>query len=120
MLDRMLVVLSEPVPGREDEYNEWYDAIHLPEALTIPGFRGARRFRTAVSSEDPGPALGASYLTIYDLDVDTEIAARNLMEARQNGRLSPLSPALATETIVRAWFNPVGEWARVAEEAPRA
>lgn len=67
------VVYSNPAEGREDEYNRWYDDIHLGEVLAIPGFTAARRFRVTpigpdapkhhylaiyeISAEDPGPVL---------------------------------------------------------------
>ena len=31
-------------PTREDEYNHWYDQIHIPDILKTPGFVRARRF----------------------------------------------------------------------------
>ena len=31
----ILVVLSSPVEGREDEYNEWYSNVHLREVVEI-------------------------------------------------------------------------------------
>jgi hypothetical protein len=34
----ILVVMSNPVPGREQEYNTWYDTQHLPDVLQNPGF----------------------------------------------------------------------------------
>ena len=36
-----LIVFTEPVIGREDEYNEWYDEVHLPEVLATDGFVAA-------------------------------------------------------------------------------
>src|SRR5215831_14115254 len=37
-------VFSNPVPGRETEYNNWYDQLHAPEVVSIPGFVTAQRF----------------------------------------------------------------------------
>ena len=45
------VVLSNPTtPGQEAEYNEWYDKIHIPDVLNVPGFVAAQRFKIADSS----------------------------------------------------------------------
>lgn len=115
MLDRMLAVISDPAPGQEDEYNRWYDAVHIPEALQIPGFRAARRFKMAIVADDPDHTLGASYLTLYDLDVDAATAVHNLAEARATGRMTPLSPAVATETLERVTYEGVTDWVRAAE-----
>jgi len=32
-------------PEREQEYNTWYDEIHLPELVALDGFVSARRLR---------------------------------------------------------------------------
>ena len=40
----IMFVQSRPSsPDREDEYNDWYSRVHLPEILAIPGFTAARR-----------------------------------------------------------------------------
>jgi hypothetical protein len=53
----LLLTLTEPPPGMEEEFNAWYDEEHLPERLAIPGFRSARRW---VSDR--------TYLATYELD----------------------------------------------------
>lgn len=42
-----------------DEFDRWYDAVHVPEILECPGWLAARRFR---STTDP-----SRFLAVYDL-----------------------------------------------------
>ena len=56
----LLLVLADPPPNLEEEFNAWYDTEHLPERAAIPGFENALRFRSV--GDGPG------YLAIYDLD----------------------------------------------------
>jgi hypothetical protein len=58
----LLLTLTEPPPGMEEEFNAWYDEEHLPERLAIPGFRSARRW---VADVPPG---NGKYLATYELD----------------------------------------------------
>jgi hypothetical protein len=58
----LLLTLTEPPPGMEEEFNAWYDEEHLPERLAIPGFRSARRW---VADVPPGQG---KYLATYELD----------------------------------------------------
>jgi hypothetical protein len=58
----LLLTLTEPPPGMEEEFNAWYDLEHLPERLSIPGFRSARRW---VADRAPGDG---KYLATYELD----------------------------------------------------
>lgn len=39
-----LLVFNEPVAGKEDEYNQWYDRQHAPDVVAVPGFVSAQRF----------------------------------------------------------------------------
>jgi hypothetical protein len=58
----LLLTLTEPPPGMEEEFNAWYDEEHLPERLAIPGFRSARRW------VGDGPPGAGRYLATYELD----------------------------------------------------
>ena len=53
----LLLTMTEPPPGMEEEFNAWYDEEHLPERLSIPGFRSARRW-----------VWEKTYLATYELD----------------------------------------------------
>ncbi len=43
-------------PDREQEYNTWYDEVHIPELLALDGFVSARRLRP-VDGNGPNVAL---------------------------------------------------------------
>ncbi len=42
-----MLVFTNAVEGRDDDFNRWYDEVHLIEVLALPEFTGARRFRLA-------------------------------------------------------------------------
>ena len=58
----MLVESVPSSPDREDEYNTWYDDVHIPELLALDGIVGARRLRPV---DGQGP-----YVAIYELEGD--------------------------------------------------
>ena len=47
MSDYTLIVFTSPVEGREDEYNKWYDEVHLPEFSSLPGIISGKRYNVA-------------------------------------------------------------------------
>lgn len=55
----LLLVLADPPPSLEEEFNDWYDTEHLPERAALPGFETACRYR--------GIGDGPAYLATYDL-----------------------------------------------------
>ena len=46
------VVMTNPTPGKETEYNRWYNEQHIPDVLNVPGFVCAQRFRLADTQND--------------------------------------------------------------------
>ena len=86
------VVFTNAVPGRDDEYNRWYDEQHLGDVLAFPGFFRAERFRLIPAG---GQDQEFGYLAIYSFesnDGGATIAA--LLEAGAAGGMQ-ISDALA-------------------------
>lgn len=71
MKECVLVVQTNPVAGREDEYNDWYTNRHLADVLKVPGFKSARRFKLA--QDDPGAKW--KYLAIYEFETNDPVQA---------------------------------------------
>ncbi len=53
-------------PAREDEFNDWYDNMHLPDMLEVPGMISATRWESAHSME----GQRRKYLALYELETD--------------------------------------------------
>ncbi|MDT0509742.1 DUF4286 family protein [Novosphingobium sp. MMS21-SN21R] len=62
------VVHSNPVAGREDEYNDWYSNRHLADVVAVPGFVSAQRF--CLTDSDAEGAPPQKYMAIYTMDTD--------------------------------------------------
>ena len=88
----LFVVLTNPVDGREAEYNEWYDRRHLQDVLAIPGFVAAQRF--LIGELATPPALPWKYLAIYEVAPDAVEAAFAEMDVRKGTERMPISDAL--------------------------
>jgi hypothetical protein len=71
MARHVFLVFSTALPGRDAEFNQWYDQTHIFEALTSPGFVAAQRFRIADTQVMPSTESKLPpYVTIYELDTD--------------------------------------------------
>jgi hypothetical protein len=91
----LYLVQSNPVAGREDEFNDWYTRRHLPDIMTVPGFASAQRFVASPVLRRPGlPPYRYSYLAIYEITGDPRLAFDALAHAREAG--------MATSTAVAA------------------
>ena len=88
-------VYSNPMPGKEAEFNDWYTNVHLAEVLQINGFVSAQRFQLAepqvVSDQQ------YRYMTMYEIENDNiEQTIKNLMSA--GGGLQ-MSDAMDTDNV---------------------
>jgi hypothetical protein len=81
----IFLVLSRPssdTPAALEAYHRWYDEHHAPDALHLPGFVKARRFKLADEQLLPSKAsdAGFDFVALYEVDdVDRIPAARALM-----------------------------------------
>ena len=112
MARHILVVMSSPTQGREDEYNDWYSEVHLAEVVKVPGFVSAQRFELAdtqlkdilTPDEKGNKVYGESkhrYLAIYEMEADTSTdAIQALRQARPNFQMTG---ALGNELSVWAY-----------------
>lgn len=99
-----LLAFTNPVPGREDEFNAWYDEIHLRDVLNIPGVVGAQRYRLRPVDARTEPAQ--RYLVMFDVDGDVdELVAE--MNARIGTEKMPMSDALDRTTSLMAFFEEI-------------
>ncbi|MGH2939388.1 MAG: DUF4286 family protein [Solirubrobacterales bacterium] len=96
-----LVVFSAPKPGREDEYNKWYNEVHLDEVVAIPGFVAAQRFQLSDEQLPGFPESPHTYLAIYEFDRPPGEPLEVLAGDLQSGAIV-LPDAIDVESI-RPW-----------------
>ena len=89
------VVLTHPVEGREDEYNDWYTNTHIHEIMLIPGFRSAKRYRLAPRPEVNPSSLKHPYLALYEIESDDVEAT--LGELRRRSAAGELKTSTALD-----------------------
>lgn len=71
-----LVVMSNPLPGREDEYNNWYSNEHVPDLMKVNGIVSGERLVLKSGSEQ------WRYLALYELDTEEPEAVVGEIMAR--------------------------------------
>ena len=82
MAQRTILVTSVDVtPGAEDEFNRWYNEVHLPEILACPGFRSSTRFECTAGEP--------RYIAIYELDDESALTTPEMAAVRGWGDQFP-------------------------------
>lgn len=96
----VMVVQSKAKDGRDDEYNDWYDSVHIKDICAIPGVKSGRRFEaTPVAIGAPG----LKYLAIYEIEAEDPMALMAEMGKRATDGTIHTSDALDAPASV-LWF----------------
>ncbi len=104
MPEYSFLVFSNPAEGREEEYNRWYDDVHLGEVVQVPGFVAARRFRV-MPPAGGGEAPKHRYLAIYEIESEDVAATMGELTTRAgDGRLR-MSDALGD--VATGLYEPI-------------
>ena len=108
------LALTNPAPGRDAEYNAWYEDQHLLDVLAIDGIRSVQRFRLSPQSRS---TLPFQYLAVYELETDDLGAVFSEIAGRAGTDRMPRSDAMAAERLFLD-YEPIGP-VLTAEQAAR-
>lgn len=95
----VFAVHSNPVEGREQEYNDWYSDRHLQDLLACPGIISARRLELADRQVRDVP-LSFRYFSLYEIETDDLQGFIDELLARAGTELMPRSTALGDSSAV--------------------
>lgn len=113
-----LLVLTNAVVGRDDEFNDWYDNRHIPDALDVPGFVAAQRFRLADVQMAGAPQSRWRYLASYEIETGDLAATMNESMSGAGTSRMPQSDAADHASSAVFAFRPLGP--RITAEEIRA
>jgi hypothetical protein len=77
MAQYLTLAFTNPVKGREAEYNEWYDNVALPVYRTLPGLKPLGRYKLADIPKAFDFSMDSSwqYLSVYEFSTDDDPSA---------------------------------------------
>lgn len=98
------VVVTDALPGREEEFNAWYDRQHVADVLRVPGFVAAQRFKLA----QPDSSLPGRYLALYEVETDNPQAALAELTKRAGTQQMIMSEAMDMSKVSATLFAAIG------------
>ena len=109
MAKHTFIVFTNPVEGKESEYNDWYNRQHVPDVLNVPGFVSCQRFRLADAQMSRDGNRVHKYLAVYEIETD-DLAA-TLKELRARGGTAEIVPsdAIDLKNVATYVFTPIAE-----------
>ena len=81
-----MIALTRPVPGKEAEYHDWYQNVHLKELTGFDGIDSAQRYKLVAK------LMGSDeneYLAIYDIECDDPMSVLGAIgQASAEGKMT--------------------------------
>jgi hypothetical protein len=105
-----MVVFSSFAAGREQEFNDWYDRIHVPEVLAVGPIVACQRFKVSDAQAMPQTHR---YVALYEFVGSAQEAVDALMGATMQ----------MSDTLADPWMSivePLGPGVRKAKPRTRA
>jgi hypothetical protein len=105
----LLVVQTNAIEGRDREFNDWYDQLHIPELLAVPGVVAARRYELGEHQLGNGmePMMSSSqpfrYLAIYEIETQDDENWIRELETRIRTAQMQTSDALSPIFAAAMW-----------------
>ena len=96
-----LVVMSDALDNRDDEFNNWYDNIHLKDVLAVDGIVAAQRFKLLSGDK-------WKYLALYELECDDPLPVVERLQSLAGTDVMPISDAFDLEKYFMAIAEPIG------------
>lgn len=105
---RIMLVRSNPKPGCERDFDDWY-ANHLREVVdNIDGYRGAQRYKLNASQRPGMPGSRWRHVVVYEIDSEDLAAVhRSNLEARAAGAFTPADEVMEDDHVGHT-FTPAG------------
>ncbi|MGY4785373.1 hypothetical protein ACVH9Z_36520 [Rhodococcus opacus] len=77
MAKHLILAMTNPLPGHDDEFNEWYDNVAIPVYGSLPHVRPLGRFRSVPHDgyEFEMKDIAFEYLSVYEIETDNLEAA---------------------------------------------
>lgn len=102
MASYKFLVISNATPGKDAEFNDWYDNRHIPDLLKMPGFVGAKRFKVMGETSLPG-----QYVTIYEMETDDPQATLENMMSKSGTDEMIMTDAIDISNVSTTLLAPV-------------
>jgi len=101
-----VMVFTRPLPGKDAEFNQWYDRQHVPDLLRVPGFTAARRWKLLIGAT-PTSTL-PPYLVIYEVQTGNLAVANAEVAKRAADGTIRHGAALDYPAIETVIMTPIG------------
>jgi hypothetical protein len=97
MTDYKLIMLSNALPGKDEEFKKWYDR-HLDDMLKIPGVVGAQCFDYHMELSEK-PESPFKNMAVYEISTEDLTHTLKALQGAAGTDAMPMSSAMDPKTL---------------------
>ena len=101
-----LIVLSNPSPDNERQYNDWYDHQHVPDVLRVPGFKAGQRLKL-IGHSPSNPELPRYAVNFEFESADLQATIAEVKQRLRSG-VTRSSPAFEVASSINRYYEVQG------------
>jgi hypothetical protein len=102
-------ILSQAVPGREEEFVAWYSEQHLKDVLKMPGVVSGKLFRLDFRRVYNLDTPQWTLMTIYELDCDDPESTIDYIKAMSGSEAMPATDSLTKVGMIQVAGHLIAE-----------
>ena len=102
-MKHLVLIFSNPTEGEEEEFNRWYEDLHLDEILATTDLESAQRFKL---TDQQWAKSAHNYLALYEIEADGPEDILSKLNATRSQRQQ--STAFDKETAAIWVFSEIG------------
>ncbi|KHL01386.1 hypothetical protein [Sinomonas humi] len=92
-----------------DTYNAWYDEVHIPQILSVPGMLRAQRFLPAETKPLPGVEVpNEGHLALYEMDGSPSLFREECKRMLMSGEM--VLPDFMVQPFGATFMAPASPW----------
>ncbi len=99
------IAMTDALDGREAEYSEWYNTVHLQDVSSVPGFTSGRRFKL---QKTVSGAFKNNYLALFGLEASTPEAHGAALQSLGGAQMAKTDSGRSA-TAIAATFQSCSE-----------
>ncbi len=107
MAKHVFLVLTNPVAGKDKEFNDWYTNQHIPDVVSVPGIVAAQRYKLADVQAGAGAPSPWKYLAIYEIETDDLKATFDALQSRVGSDQMVMTDSLDMNSVGGFVFSPI-------------
>ncbi|MFV0645926.1 MAG: hypothetical protein ACK5NN_15770 [Sphingomonadaceae bacterium] len=101
-MNYLLQVTSQAMPGRDDDYNIWYENTHMIDVLGLDGFNACTRYMYS----GPGHEGPPKYVALYEVVTDDPPAL--LQDLVKASATMQISDSIDPKSVRFEFLQPIG------------